>query len=318
MKKIALFFSALVLTGCKLEVLVAGDGAGKITSRNNSISCGVDSTKCKTTMMNSVTLTATPTEDSRFVGWSGDCSGSDPVCVVSPKKPARVTAKFESDRPQELNCGTEGAKAECLTPKFPPEYYIDQSVKYFLTMDSATSIFVQPNYSDEVIRWEWAPWLILTGYTRFNLIWTDILLKLHPTKYDFIDCRFFETQPFGRCRVMFDYSGEKCPIYEEFTFNDKGEMTFIEAWSDYPSLLPMLDPTDEWAERENTRLANRVPGLGNEKGLIAKNGESFVQASKIDSDVFDLRRRLNIPYKAYFEELASNYDAVAKGCRPPQ
>ena len=25
-----------------------------------------------------------------------------------------------------------------------------------------------------------------------------------------------------------------CPIYEEFTFNDKGEMTFIEAWSDLP------------------------------------------------------------------------------------
>ena len=131
----------------------------------------------------------------------------------------------------------DSAFATRLSPKFAPEYYIDQGVKYFLTMESSVPNHVQPNYSDLVIRWEWPPWLKLTGYKRRNLINTDILLKLYPTKYDTIDCQFFEVQPFCRCHVIFNYSGTRIPIYEEFVFNDKGEITFIEAWSDYRKIV---------------------------------------------------------------------------------
>lgn len=311
---------ALALAGCKLETQVLGNGAGKITS-SNGIQCSNTEQKCSVTNFgNNITLTAEPAPGSTFQKWTGVCAGQSNVCNIKAKGNIRTFAHFSSQTPLVLDCGAENAKAGCLSPKFPPEYYIDQSIKYFLTMESSVSVFVQPNYSDEVIRWEWAPWLILTGYTRANLIWTDVLLKLHPTKYDSIDCRAFDTQPFGRCRVVFDYSGEKCPIYEEFVFNDKGEMTFIEAWSDYPSLVPMKDAVaDPWGEGQDvSRLSTRVPGLGNANGLINKNGAGMLAVASQDADVADMQRRLNKPFSAWFKELADNKEAVAQGCKPPK
>ena len=72
----------------------------------------------------------------------------------------------------------------------------------------------------------------------------DVLLKLYPTEVIDRDCRFFEVQPFTRCRVVFNYKRKNTfvPIYEEFTFNDRGEISFIEAWTDQDKLLPMDPP----------------------------------------------------------------------------
>jgi hypothetical protein len=309
----------LVLGACKLNVQVMGDGAGSVASNPNGIQCSTTDTACSMAFRGKpIELTATPAPGSRFDRWSGDCTGSNPVCRAMGPANLKVTAHFRSEEALTLDCGTDGAKAGCLSPKFPPEYYIEQSIKYFRTMESSVSVLVQPNYSPLVVRWEWPPWLMLTGFTRFNLIWTDILLKLHPTKYKEIDCRFFDKQPFGRCRVVFDYSGELCPIYEEFTFNDQGEMTFIEAWSDYPGLVPMRDPADSWAEGDAVdRLATRVPGLGNAQGLIDLKSTAMLTAAGRDADVADLVRRANKPYKTYFDELAANAQAVANGCKPP-
>jgi len=217
-----------------------------------------------------------------------------------------------------LNCGTDAAKAACLEPQQSPEYYIDQSEKYFYTMDSSVSPFIIPNYSKLVVRWEWPPWLLLTGFGKNNLIWTDILLKLNPTSYAMMDCRAFPVQPFGRCHVVFDYSGELCPIYEEFTFNDQGEMTFIEAWTDLPGWLPMDDPDDYWAEGENVnRLATRIPGLGNEKGLIDLYAVGMKEAARHDADVADFLRRARDPYVNWLKELLEHWPEVAEGCHPP-
>lgn len=220
--------------------------------------------------------------------------------------------------PTALNCGTEAAKAECLSPKQSAQYYIDQSVDYFRTMESSVSVFVQPNYSSDVVRWEWAPWLLLTGYGKNNLIWTDVLLKLYPTAYSSIDCRAFDTQPYGRCHVVFDYGGHPCPIYEEFTFNDQGEMTFIEAWSDYPSLLPM-DANDHWAQGDNVkRLANKVPGLGNATGYFDPNASFMKAAGNADADVKNLVERAKRPYSSYIMEFVTHVNDLAAGCEPPQ
>lgn len=51
-------------------------------------------------------------------------------------------------------------------------------------------------------------------------------------------CRIYPRNPFCRMMVKFYYPDKKTNptptwIYEEFTFNDRGEITFIEAWS-YP------------------------------------------------------------------------------------
>lgn len=214
-------------------------------------------------------------------------------------------------------CANESALSTCVSPSFNEAYYIEQSVLYFRTMESKVSPFVQPNYAKDVIRWEWPPWLWLTGYGRFNLIWTDVLLKLFPTAYNKLDCKAFSTQPFGRCHVVFNYGGHLCPIYEEFTFNEKGQITFIEAWSDYPSLLPM-PVEDQWAQGEQvSRIANKVPGLGFGDGNI--NGESspLIEAAKYDSDLANLLGRLRRPYSSYFKTIKEHEGELLAGCDAP-
>jgi hypothetical protein len=187
---------------------------------------------------------------------------------------------------------------------------------------------VQPNYSDLVIRYEWPPWLLLTGFRKNFLIHSDILLKLNPTKYDTIDCRFFKEQPFCRCHVVFDYSGEKCPIYEEFVFNDKGEITFIEAWSDYESKLPkgmnsgddnIWSEDEYWANQKDIyRVSTRIPGLGSKDGNVALNSIYLKDAAKNDSVIADLVHRLNNPISTYIEYLLAHRDELAHGCEKPE
>ena len=220
-------------------------------------------------------------------------------------------------RNNDLHCGTDAARAECLMPQQSSEHYIEQSEKYFYTMDSSVSPLLIPDYSALVARWEWPPWLLLTGFGKANMIWTNILLKLNPTSYIMLDCQAFPVQPFGRCHVVFDYSGEPCPIYEEFTFNDQGEITFIEAWTDAPGWLPMDDPDDYWAEGGNvSRLATRVPGLGNETGLIDLYAPWMEEAAKHDRDVTDFLRRARDPYVSWFKELLERWPEVVEGCHP--
>jgi len=222
-----------------------------------------------------------------------------------------------SPRDDGLACGTPAALSGCLAPRQSEAHYVEQSEKYFLTMDSSVSPFVIPDYSPLVARWEWPPWLLLTGLGRANLIWTDLLLKLNPTTYAAMDCRAFPVQPFGRCRVVFDYSGELCPIYEEFTFNDRGEMTFIEAWTDLPGWLPVDDPDDPWAEGEGVRrLSSRLPGLGNEEGLIDLYAPWMEEAARRDPDVADFLRRARDPYASWLKELLEHWRDVQEGCHP--
>ena len=101
---------------------------------------------------------------------------------------------------------------------------------------------IHPRYAPRVVRYEFPPWLLTTGYGVQTMRNVDELLRLYSTDYKSIDCRGFDTQPFGRCHVVFLYGKDdpntpeddrtECPIYEEFTFNDEGQITFIEAWTD--------------------------------------------------------------------------------------
>jgi hypothetical protein len=222
------------------------------------------------------------------------------------------------------DCAENGALATALAPKFAPEYYIEQGVKYFQTMQSDVPIWVQPNYSQLAIRWEWEPWLLLTGYKKNMVLVTDPMLKLTPTSYDKLDCRFFAVQPFCRCHVVFNYSGMTCPIYEEFTFNDAGEITFIEAWSDFPSLLPMgpgadsiWDESDYWALNDANRLATKLPGLGSATGKIAIGTTCMDELAERDTDVAELLKRLNRPAFFWFKQLFTHFEELENGCYAP-
>lgn len=198
---------------------------------------------------------------------------------------------------QARNLNLNFKKSTDLKPVFDSHFYVDQGLRYFDSIDSYADRKSKPLYSKNVIRWEWYPWLRLTGHKR-KFMKLDVLLKLYPTRVINRDCRFFEIQPFARCRVSFEYNGDEelVDIYEEFTFNDHGEITFVEAWSDIPGLLPMDAEIDPWAEGENVhRLSTKVPGLGRRDRPVRANDKEMRIASRYDSDVKDLRRRMKFP-----------------------
>jgi hypothetical protein len=202
----------------------------------------------------------------------------------------------EPDPPDErVNClhaDTEGATASCVVANRAPEYYIQEAEAYFDTLDLDASRESVPDYHPMVARWEWPPWLLLTGLTADDMIKTSRTLRsIDPSTVPARDCRFFEEQPFARCYVEFEYEGGSCPIYEEFSFDREGRMNFIEAWSNLPGLLPNASD-DPWAEAENyPRLATRIPGLGNETGTFDLESQFMAEASAADADVADFALR---------------------------
>ncbi len=192
-----------------------------------------------------------------------------------------------------------------LKPKFEAHYYTTQGLNYFDTLDSYAKNVSKPKYSENVIRWEWYPWLKLTGHKRW-MMKVDVLLTLYPTRVTNRVCRFFDAQPFCRCRVWFEYLGIKKPvkIYEEFTFNDSGEMTFIEAWTDEVGLLPMDAAFDPWGEKKEVkRLSTRIPGLGTPSGFIGVSDRHLKNLATKDNDLKDLTLRLESPIYYWFKEL---------------
>ncbi len=215
------------------------------------------------------------------------------------------------------NAGTGGATSPCLSPTRTPEYYVDQGNRYFDTLDTDADPDSVPDYSPLVARWEWPPWLLLTGFGEETLISTDEFLKdFDPSTVPERDCRFFPVQPFCRCYVTFVYEGGPCPIYEEFTFNDQGKMTFIEAWSDLPGMLPMPDPSDRWAEGPDIhRLSTKVPGLGNPQGLIDLDSDWMKEAGAGDPEIADFAMRASDQWHYWAEALkAAGDDFFAVGC----
>jgi hypothetical protein len=212
-----------------------------------------------------------------------------------------------------------GAPSACLKPHQTPDYYVAQSKQYFDTLDSSLTSPAEPAYSSLVARWEWPPWLKLTGYGSDVMVETDAALtKGTPSTVPIKNCQAFTTQPFGRCHVSFQYAGGPCPIYEEFTFNDAGEMTFIEAWSDLPGLRPFADG-DTWAEASTVqRLSTKIPGLGNAQGLIDLNSSWMQDAAKRDPQIADFVSRAQDFWTAWTDELeAAGPDLYQRGCGWP-
>lgn len=218
--------------------------------------------------------------------------------------------------PQCVDEGTAGATAACLEPVRPPDHYVRQAELYFDTLDVDAQREVEPTYAPQVARWEWPPWLLLTGLGAEDMLETaDILRAADPSTVPERDCRFFAHQPFARCYVSFTYEGGPCPIYEEFTFNDAGEITFIEAWSDLPGLTP-TSAADPWGEASDfPRLANRVPGLGDGQGRLRLNSEWMNAAAAEDPDVADFQRRAGDWWTFWLDALqGSPSDFFATGC----
>ncbi len=76
----------------RLSVTKEGDGRGTVTSRPAGIACG-DTCRVPFPRGTRVELRAEPDAASRFVGWSGTCSGTG-SCAVEVRGPAEVGARF--------------------------------------------------------------------------------------------------------------------------------------------------------------------------------------------------------------------------------
>ncbi len=216
----------------------------------------------------------------------------------------------------DTTCGPD-ARSPCAAPLQDASYYADQGQRYFDTLDGAADPASQPTYAPWVARWEWPPWLLLTGYGAEMITAVDaVVLAIYPdTTVPDRDCRGFDTQPFGRCRVVMQIDGKPCPIYEEFTFNDAGEVTFVEAWSDLPGLFPST-PDDPWAEAPGVgRLSTRIPGLGSPSGDLDLDGDAMTAAAAADADVATFVRHAEDFWPTWTETyLAAGDDFYDRGC----
>lgn len=77
-----------------LSVAVANKGV--VTSDIGGINCGSGGGGCsaKVNQGSAVTLTATPPAGLAFLGWSGACSGTSPVCTLAISSDTKVQASF--------------------------------------------------------------------------------------------------------------------------------------------------------------------------------------------------------------------------------
>ena len=79
-----------------LTVSKTGDGKGSIASKPTGINCGND---CEESFAENtlITLNSLVEKGSRFVKWSGSCSGSSLTCEIKMDANKTVTAEFEKD-----------------------------------------------------------------------------------------------------------------------------------------------------------------------------------------------------------------------------
>lgn len=197
---------------------------------------------------------------------------------IKPLKIPETIYKYGTD--------DKDALAPSLKPKFDPEYYKLQCDLYFTHLESGIADRVEFYCASGCPRWEWPPWDCLTGLGFVNIMTADAFDR-DETACIVVDRthKFFDVQPFGRSVVTFYYGDDiktrKNPIkiYEEFTFNDFGQVTFIEAWSAVKGeYLPVVDDNGWPPEDVPVRLSYHIPGLGSPTGT----NFSFAHCSKFN------------------------------------
>ncbi|MCI0582311.1 MAG: cell wall-binding repeat-containing protein [Chloroflexi bacterium] len=95
-------FGAVFSIGRTLKVTRTGPGV--VTSSPGGINCGTDCTEFYPETR-TVTLTATPTGDAQFYGWTGSCTGTG-ACVLPMSTSRTVQALFDEPMPNPAATGT--------------------------------------------------------------------------------------------------------------------------------------------------------------------------------------------------------------------
>ncbi|MFL5311900.1 MAG: InlB B-repeat-containing protein [Myxococcales bacterium] len=126
-KSVTASFTTTVVPTRLLTVTTAGTGVGSVTSSPAGIACGGDCSE-PYDLDTVVTLTATPSADSFFSGWTGACSGLSTTCDVTMDAAKSVMATFMlkpvltvaisgtgagavTSNPAGINCGGDCSEA---------------------------------------------------------------------------------------------------------------------------------------------------------------------------------------------------------------
>lgn len=133
-----------------LSVLKSGSGAGAVTG--NGIDCGA---VCSI-MLNSstaVSLSATASAGSVFIGWSGACSGAG-SCVTTMSANRTVTASFEPSRKlYALTVTTTGAGTVTSTPRVKGSINCGRKCSGSFAAASNVTLTAVPKKKHSFVRW---------------------------------------------------------------------------------------------------------------------------------------------------------------------
>ena len=99
----------------QLSVSVEGNGSGTVTSSPPGINCGSDCTEIYA-RGTGVTLTATPSGNASFAGWSGACTGTGTTCSLTMNGPRSVTATFTTKPVLTVNKAGNGGGTVTSSP----------------------------------------------------------------------------------------------------------------------------------------------------------------------------------------------------------
>ena len=105
-----------------VSVAILGSGQGSVTSTPAQITCGSTGTVCsrRFNANTTITLTATASPGSAFVGWSGACTGTNTTCTMTMNGGKAVHAAF-NPQPVVLNNGI--AVNNLSSPDGSPRYF---------------------------------------------------------------------------------------------------------------------------------------------------------------------------------------------------
>lgn len=112
-----------------ITVSKSGTGTGTVVSSGTSyINCGNTCSSTSIPEGQSITLYATPTTGSKFIGWSGACNGSASTCTVTTASNLTIGAVFSTALPQV----TDGTSIN-ITPGVPFSFELTKAGTYKLT-----------------------------------------------------------------------------------------------------------------------------------------------------------------------------------------
>lgn len=110
--KVTLYYT---VTTNALSIKKTGTGSGTVTSSPAGISCGSDCSE-EYSKDTSVTLTATPATGSKFIGWSGSCTGTKTTCTFTMDTEKTATANFSDTIPPNISIFTPQRNAVTYFP----------------------------------------------------------------------------------------------------------------------------------------------------------------------------------------------------------